>query len=130
MVADLGTEAQVSWTSGPAPGNPECIIWDIQDGCSIACASIPGADSCGTATIDGVVATLNCDPTDDLCHGPELVGVVPEVPLSPGDEITVILFPTPGAAPESDTSDDSRTIVFGPTAVEPESFGRIKGGYR
>ena len=55
---------------------------------------------------------------------------MPSVPLSPGDLITVILFPTPGAAPEDDTSDDSLTLLFGPTPVDSKSWGAVKEGYR
>jgi hypothetical protein len=121
-VSDLGTEAQFSWGPRPAaPGNPACIIWDIQGA---------AADSCGTTVIDGVPTTLSCDSADDLCHGPELIGVIPAVPLELGDQITVILFPTKGAAAETDTSDDSLSIVFGPTHVDSKSWGAVKDIYR
>jgi hypothetical protein len=123
-VLDLGTEAEFSW--GVPLGSPECIIWDIKDSCTHACA----ADSCGTTVIDGVATTLTCGSTDDLCHGPELVGVVPAVPLQPGDVITVTLLPAAGGAPEGDTSDDSLSLAFGPTAVHSKSWGAVKKGYR
>ena len=127
-VSDLGTEAQISWGPGPvAPLNPECIIWDISDSCAHACAA---ADSCGTSVIDGVPITLTCGSADNLCHGPELIGVISSVALELGDEITAVLFATKGAAAEGDTSDDSLSIVFGPTAVDAKSWGAVKNVYR
>ena len=125
---DLSTDANVSWGLGPRAGSPECIIWDIKDSCALACAT--AVDSCGTSTIDGIPTTLHCDPPDGLCHGPILTGAVPAVSLSPGDEITVVLLASEGAAAEMDTSDDSLTIVFGPTPSAATSWGRVKNLYR
>lgn len=125
-LSDLGTEARFSWGPPGRRGSPECIIWDIKDSCTHACV----ADSCGTVVIDGVPTTLSCGSADDLCHGPSLVGVIHSVPLQTGDEITVTLFPTPGAAPEADTSDDSLSLVFGPVAVDAKSWSAVKQEYR
>ncbi len=54
-----------------------------------------------------------CTPPPVVCEcGPVVISAGTTAPLAPGDEITIILYPAPGAAPEPDTSDDSVTVVF------------------
>lgn len=133
-VADLGTEANVSWGPPTLGAFPEdCLIWDIKDGCTADCAA-GSTGPCGDADVDGVPVTLTCDPGVDLCRSPVLSGVVPSAALVAGDEIVVILRPSPGAVPDTDTSDDSLTIPFGSTGTEgeqkPSSWGGVKALYR
>lgn len=134
-VSDLGTDANVTWGPPVARALPgeDCLIWDIKDGCTADCAT--GATGpCGDASVDGIPTTLTCDPGVERCRSPVLSGVVPGVAVCVCDEITVILYPSPGAVPDGDTSDDSLTITLGATGVdgtrEPSSWTGVKARYR
>lgn len=52
-----------------------------------------------------------CTPPPSVCEcGPTIISAGGVTPLSPGDEITIILYPAPGAVPDDDTSDDQLTL--------------------
>jgi hypothetical protein len=74
----------------PAPGaQPFCA--------PAAC----GAGVCGQADVNGVGNDMFCDPVECDCRLQGLSLQIPTpTPVPPGDEITVILRPAPGALPE------------------------------
>ncbi|MBI4605192.1 MAG: hypothetical protein HY721_24775 [Planctomycetes bacterium] len=71
--------------------------------CAVTCSS-----TCPSIFGDGVCTGCGCNYNNWLTS--DLGGDG----LMPGDEITVIIRPTPGAAPELDTADDRLSIVFRP----------------
>jgi hypothetical protein len=80
-----------------------------------ACGGAICGGSCGSATIGGSPVALQCLP--DLggmcgCRAP-ITSVLPGEPLTPGDEIMVLLRPAPGALPETDPSDDIGLVELG-----------------
>jgi hypothetical protein len=68
----------------------------------------PEVCHCGTNPATGV---FSCQ-----C-GPFLAWASTSGALQPGDEITVIIYPAPGAVPESDQSDDERSMSFNGEAL-------------
>jgi hypothetical protein len=67
--------------------------------CAAACAEVGQPCVC--------VENLFCG-----CGNVFVLGVPVGVSLSPGDEITVILYPAPGAKPEFNDGDDDRSLKF------------------
>lgn len=101
---ELGTtvDLKVNGATQTSSDNPECIIWDIADSC---------------ATVSGMTLALLC-PGGASCSLPPFAVVFPDIALEPGDVITVILRPAPGALPELPGSpeDDELELLF-PFAV-------------
>ena len=80
--------------------------------------------SCGTGSVNGASLSLLCledgpctGPCDCHCSFPSIASLFPSQPMEPGDEITVLLRPAPGALPEIDTSDDVEMLSFDGDAV-------------
>jgi hypothetical protein len=116
LPANLGTtvELQVNGTPVATISVPVTI-----DGGGTVCADGPPCSgNCGTGSVNGQSVTLfcfkdgPCTPTPCDCHcGYWISSSFDEQPLQPGDEITVILYPAPGALPD-DPSDNVMTTVF------------------
>ena len=73
------------------------------------------APGCGQGAVNGMAAALLClsdGPVGCSCQFPPLTADFGEVPLQPGDEISVMLLPAPGALPEFDPSDDLLVKTF------------------
>jgi hypothetical protein len=67
----------------------------------------------GLGCEDTDVCICDCTPSCICECGPVVITTEPvQASLAHGDEITVILYPAPGAAPESNTSDDAREVDF------------------
>jgi hypothetical protein len=79
----------------------------------LTASPVPG-DGSGPCDLDcdlGDVCYCHGFPPDCSC-GPWIGIAETETPLAPGDEIMVLLRPSPGAAPEDDTSDDSKLTTY------------------
>ncbi|MCA9286012.1 MAG: hypothetical protein KDA22_12385 [Phycisphaerales bacterium] len=118
--ANQGTTIAVFVGSGaevPVATATVAVNLDFTDG---LCGITGCTGGCGGGFIDGVFNTMLCleDPPcpagncDCTCRFPWITSNIPGIDLSPGDEITVILYPASGAMPENDESDDARTFVF------------------
>lgn len=86
-----------------------------------------GALGCtGLGCEDTDLCICDCSPPPCICEcGPVVItsaGMATE--LTPGDEITIILYPAPGAAPESTTTDDQRVIAYNGTPMYWHRFLR------
>jgi hypothetical protein len=81
-------------------------------GGSGTCATGGCSGTCGNSTIDGLYNDLFCVPDECDCRSLDRLTTFGGVPVVPGDEIMVILYPAPGALPEPDTSDDAQIRVF------------------
>ena len=97
-------------------GRDTTVLPDSGFGCQGSHGNCGG--KCGNSTYDGLANDLFCraDAEQD-CNCGELwltAGTAPGVELQPGDEITVILYPAPGAQPEYDTSNDVMMFTFIP----------------
>jgi len=112
--ADLGMEIDLlvngaPYGSTPLPFRPVPIAPACD--CASACATWDGS----THTCRPYLGTSDC-----MCGWPWL-SILPAVPLEPGDEITVILRPAPGALPELPgfpDDEDGEECCPGPTGVE------------
>ncbi len=69
----------------------------------------PCGGTCGSGIVNGMSTALFC--IDGLCQFPPITANVP-IPATVGDVIEVILLPPPGALPDTNTTDDQRTINF------------------
>jgi hypothetical protein len=92
---------------GSDPGSGGCVD-------AAACGS-----GCGSGTVDGgtvgllCVADGPCSPICDCkCTFPPITSTAPQNSMFVGDEITVILYPAPGAVPDVDASDNQITYAF------------------
>jgi len=112
---ELGTtvELKVNGSTQTSSDNPECIIWDIADSC---------------ATVSGMTLELLC-PGGPSCSLPPFSVVFPDVALEPGDVITVILRPAPGALPElpgfPDDDELQRIFPFVVPALPPWALATL-----
>ena len=72
--------------------------------------------SCGNIDIDGGIESLLClsdGPSDCKCATPDIVWRLPGTfPLSPGDVVTAILSPEPGAEPEIEPLGDVASVTI------------------
>lgn len=74
---------------------------------------------CGSGYIDGVFNTLLCLQEGQgagagcECRFPSLLSSFPDVPMQPGDELMVLLRPSPGSVPDSDPFDDVSVQTLG-----------------
>jgi len=72
----------------------------------------PCGGTCGSGVTNGMTAALLC--IDGQCQYPPITNTVPTPSsLQPGDVVVVILSPSPGALPDSNTADDSRILTMG-----------------
>lgn len=128
----------------PVPAATKLVSVQINGGSGF-CGGGSCGPNCGSGTIDGVFNTMLCLPDPVACPGancdcecrfPSITAELPSVELEPGDEITVILVPATGSAPEpaGDTNSKYDTSFDGTphfwqrraTSVEvlPASSGR------
>ncbi len=72
------------------------------------------AGGCGQGAVNGMAAALLCLEEGQVgcsCQFPPITSSFP-TPLSPGDEIMVLLRPAPGASPDTHADDDLKTQEF------------------
>jgi hypothetical protein len=115
---DLSTEIEVRINGTAAAMHTVPVGLDPGAGLGCVDAAACGG-SCGTGSVDGLSQTLlcladgECSPLCDCkCKFPPVTWTLPGQSLEPGDEITVILRPAPGALPDADSSDDQMGYVF------------------
>jgi hypothetical protein len=123
-VLNLSTEVEAR-VNGVVVG--PLVAWSVRSGDPTASCSLDCGSDCGPLLVDGVLNTMIChenDPLDCEC-GHWLTADFPGVPISPGDEIMVILYPAPGALPDGDTSDDVFVLTF---AGDPVGWNRRVAG--
>jgi hypothetical protein len=107
---DLGVVFELRLNGTTFAASPHAV--EIDGGSGI-CGPGPGCSGgCGSGTFDGLANDLFCVPDECDCRPLDLVATFDAVPLTPGDEITVILYPSPGALPETDPDGDTYTVVF------------------
>ncbi len=119
-VLDLSTEVELL-INGATAGT--IVIDGATLGPSFGCVGSCGSN-CGPLYIDGAFNTLLCRFDGPLPGGGVdcdcgywLAPAFPPVPLTPGDEVTVLLRPAPGGIPEQDTADDQMQQTFDGTDV-------------
>ena len=129
---DLGgiLELRVNETPRATSDAPDDLIWDLKDGFvepSGCPAPVPPIQVDGDSVCSTCVPP--CSPT---CNGstcttaPAFVTIFQDQPLAPGDEITVILRPSPGSLPELNTEDDRVSTVV--IDVLPTASSRLRLG--
>lgn len=117
-ILNLGAELEILINGEPVATQDFGVI--VLPGGGFGCQGQQGncGGNCGNWSGDGLANDLYCRPDADLdCNcGPLWItsDPGPGVELKPGDEITVILYPAPGAAPEGQTADDIQVSVFIP----------------
>lgn len=98
------------------------------------CGPLSCTGGCGSGYVNGVTAAgllcLDLDNDGDCnCTWPSITTEVPEVELAFGDEITIILFPAPGALPEQDNGDDAIVIAVDDLCLaDLNGDGFVNGG--
>jgi hypothetical protein len=92
----------------------------LADGGSGLCGTGNCGAGCGGGYIDGVFNTLLClaeGSTGCGCQFPSILSTFPGEPLQPGDEIMVLLRPSPGAVPDSSGTVDVEIVSLGATPI-------------
>ena len=131
---DLDLSAEIAFLINGATEMTVPRILIVQGGSGKGCADAPCDETeCGTVSFAVAAAPIFCrestycllQPVSCPCRcGDTLVVAGPrEVELSPGDEITVILRPAPGAAEESFPDDDSFTKFYNVPAPNGDTDG-------
>ena len=98
-----------------------------------SCAPAACGGSCGGGSFGGTSGMMSCQPDGAAgcdCVSPPLEGVLPMQPLQPHDYLEILLRPSPGALPDSDSTDDTGELRFGSwnrvldsIEVEPDPAG-------
>jgi hypothetical protein len=135
---DLSSELEL-FVNGTARASLSVVA--SADGGAGDCTSGNCGGGCGGGYIDGVFNTLLCleeGTSGCSCQFPSILSTFPSEPLSPGDEIMVILRPAPGAVPDKSGQIDIEivsllteaigwdrkltSVEVVPTAGAPDSF--------
>ncbi len=109
---DLSTEVMIMRNGVPLETKTTDIMVNPGGGfCS------PCSGGCGEGIVNGLAATLFC--VDSNGCGCDFLPFTSSsaAPLAPGDEIMVLLRPSPGAAPDGDQSDDVMARTYDGTPV-------------
>jgi hypothetical protein len=120
---DLSTEVALR-VNGTEIASSSFVL-QVDAGSGFGCESGPPCTgSCGSGTLDGEALTLFCyedgECTVTFCDcdcGTWIVADFGPQPVTPGDEIMVILRPAPGALPDTDTADDQLMTTFHDRAI-------------
>jgi hypothetical protein len=106
----------------PAAGDPHygwielTVEYDPQSGPPVGCLGAGSCGgSCGNGYVDGVFNTLLCledGPGDCACKFPSIKATFPGRGLQPGDNITVVVNPTPTSLPDIDATNNSKSFTF------------------
>lgn len=117
---DLSTELAVEINGVALPGPPSSQVATIAASGGACLGTTPPCDNsnCGTWNFGVVTLEGSCVPSLlgralglDFCTCACVVvnTAASDVPLGPGDSVTVTASPAPGALPETETADDSLT---------------------
>jgi len=97
----------------------QTAVIQVDAGSGFCEAGPPCNGACGSANLNGGAVSLLCYKdgpcTPEFCDcdcGYWITSEFEGWDLSPGDEIMVILYPSPGALPEPDTSDDRLVTTY------------------
>jgi len=111
---DLSTDIELQINGLPFASTSTTAYIDPGSGLCTDATTCGGG--CGTGGSEGLGASLVCvsdGPGDCKCALPDIVWRLPEPPyLQPGDQITAILAPAPGAEPETEPGGDVLTFTL------------------
>lgn len=106
---------------GTGCGNDVNLTWpDVPTEDTILaglCPALGCAGSCGSVTGPGGTVAANCDAVECVCRSDLITLTWLAMPFQPGDEITVILRPSPGALPELPGFEDDEMAGFAPGPI-------------